>query len=544
ADLVAVLLGVLVARCAFLPLSPEDPDDRVTGQLRTSGARLLVTTDLDRFAGAGVAVVRPGDTPVEAGGTRERSGRRWPEPSPADPAYVLFTSGSTGEPKGVVVEHGALADHVRWAVREYGLSPADRALQFCAVSFDVLVEEVFPTLVAGATVVLRDDESVTSVRALLACCERTATTVANLPTGYWERLVDALDEEGLVLPPALRLVAIGGQQVGPTAVDRWHRLVRGVRLVNAYGPTEVTVGATAAELVAGGGVPIGTPTSNTRAYLLDRYLAPVPDGVVAELYLAGTGLARGYVGRPGLTAERFLPDPFAGDGRRMYRTGDLARLADGVLHFVSRADRQVKLRGYRVELDEVEAALAAHPEVVEAAVVVRGDVLAAHVGASPRVDGDAVRAHLVARLPSFMVPTVVRVHDSPLPRTAAGKVDRAALAVPVEPDAEFREPRTDRERAVAALWSELLGAPRVGLDDNFFALGGHSLLAMDLVRRMHALGYPGLRMPDLFDNPTIESLAPWADEPTPVRAGPVPTAPVATAPLSWTQLGIWAQATT
>ncbi|AUS80803.1 hypothetical protein C1701_23405 [Actinoalloteichus sp. AHMU CJ021] len=544
ADLVAVLLGVLVARCAFLPLSPEDPDDRVTGQLRTSGARLLVTADVDRFARADVAVLHPGDIPVAEEGTPRHPGR--PEPAPGDPAYVLFTSGSTGEPKGVVVEHGALADHVRWAVREYGLSPADRALQFCAVTFDVLVEEVFPTLVAGATVVLRDDESVTSVRALLAHCERTATTVANLPTGYWERLVDALGEEGLVLPPALRLVAIGGQQVGRAAVDRWHRLVRDVRLVNAYGPTEVTVGATAAELAEAGGVPIGAPTSNTRAYLLDRYLAPVPDGVVAELYLAGTGLARGYVGRPGLTAERFLPDPFTGDGRRMYRTGDLARVEAGVLHFVSRADRQVKLRGYRVELDEVETALAAHPGVAEAAVVVRGDVLAAHVAVSSTVDSDAVRAHLAGRLPPFMVPSVIRVHDSPLPRTAAGKVDRAALAVPAgpEPGASSREPRTDRERAVAALWAELLGVPRVGLADNFFALGGHSLLAMDLVRRMHALGYPGLRMPDLFDNPTIESLAPWADERTPGGAGPVPAAPVSSAPLSWTQLGIWAQATT
>ncbi|WP_035275117.1 AMP-binding protein, partial [Actinoalloteichus caeruleus] len=334
--------------------------------------------------------------------------------------------------------------------------------------------------------------------------------------------------------------------VGRAAVDRWHRLVRDVRLVNAYGPTEVTVGATAAELAEAGGIPIGAPTSNTRAYLLDRYLAPVPDGVVAELYLAGTGLARGYVGRPGLTAERFLPDPFTGDGRRMYRTGDLARVEAGVLHFVSRADRQVKLRGYRVELDEVETALAAHPGVAEAAVVVRGDVLAAHVAVSSTVDSDAVRAHLAGRLPPFMVPSVIRVHDSPLPRTAAGKVDRAALAVPAgpEPGAGSREPRTDRERAVAALWAELLGVPRVGLADNFFALGGHSLLAMDLVRRMHALGYPGLRMPDLFDNPTIESLAPWADERTPGGAGPVPAAPVSSAPLSWTQLGIWAQATT
>ncbi|APU21087.1 non-ribosomal peptide synthetase [Actinoalloteichus sp. GBA129-24] len=540
-DLVAALSGVLAAGCAFLPLSPDDPDDRLRGQLAISGARLVVSADVDRFARLGVVAVDPGSA-GDPGGPG-------PAPQPAEAAYVLFTSGSTGEPKGVVVEHRALADHVRWAVREYGLSPADRVLQFCAVTFDVLVEEVFPTLVAGATVVLRDEASAGSVQALLQRCARHGVTVANLPTGYWERLVDALnDEGGLVLPSSLRLMVIGGQQVEPDAVAHWHRRAGGVRLVNAYGPTEVTIGATAADLVPGGGTPIGVPTANTRAYLLDRYLMPVPDGVVAELYLAGAGLARGYARRGGLTAERFLPDPFVGDGQRMYRTGDLARRDGGALHFVSRTDRQVKLRGFRIELDEVETVLAGHPSVVESAVVVRGDVLIAHVAAPAGVESAAVRAYAAGVLPAFMVPAVVAV-TSALPRTAAGKIDRAGLVsldVGPEPDEGYREPRTDRERAAAAVWAEALGVARVGLGDSFFALGGHSLLAMDLVRRMRGLGYPELRMPDLFANPTIEGLAPWAvDEPATTDGEPAAAAVVVdTAPLSWAQLAIWAQATT
>jgi amino acid adenylation domain-containing protein len=510
--LVAALLGVLEAGCAFLPLSPDDPDERVRRQVEISGARMVVHSP-ERFTGDA--------TPL-------------PEPRMADAAYVIFTSGSTGEPKGVVVEHQALADHVRWAMREYGLTPADRVLQFSSVTFDVLLEEVFPTLAAGAAVVLRDEESATSAQALVRRCVASGVTVLNLPTGYWARLTEAMAEDGLALPDTTRLMVVGGQQADPAAVERWHRLTD-VRLLNAYGPTEVTIGATVAELTPD--VPIGTPIPNTRAYLLDRYLAPVPDGTVAELYLAGSGLARGYANRPGLTAERFLPDPFAGGGERMYRTGDLACRRDGALYFVGRADRQVKVRGYRIELDEVERAIATHPHVAEAAVVVRGDHLEAHVVGS---DATSVRAHVAARLPAFMVPSVIAVVPA-LPRTATGKVDRAALT-PVQAEPDFAAPRDDREQAACLLWAEVLGVPTVGVRDSFFALGGHSLLAMDLVRRMRRQGYPGLRVPDLFEHPTIEELAPWATGEPRVEDAVGPA--VDTAPLSWAQLGIWAQAAT
>ncbi|QUF04053.1 amino acid adenylation domain-containing protein [Actinosynnema pretiosum subsp. pretiosum] len=532
-DLVAALLGVLAAGRAFLPLSPEDPDDRITRQLDLGGARLVIAADADRFAAdrfAGVTAVSP---LVPAEGAGEAPLAPLPEPLPGDAAYVIFTSGSTGEPKGVVVEHRALADHVRWAVGEYGLTAGDRALQFCAVAFDVLVEEVLPTLASGAAVVLRDEESATSAQALVELCAARGVTVANLPTGYWERLVAAFDEDGTALPPSVRLVVIGGQQVDRSAVERWHRLPNPVRLVNAYGPTEMTIGATAADLVPGGGVPIGGPTENTRAYLLDRYLAPVPDGVVAELYLAGSGLARGYSRRPGLTGERFLPDPFAGGGQRMYRTGDLAVRRDGALHFIGRVDRQVKVRGHRIELDEVESALTAAPGVAEAAVLLRGGRLVAHVAAPPEVDGAGLRAHLAGRLPAFMVPSVVVVSRA-LPRTSTGKVDRNALTAEPDEPADLAlpgddEPGDERERATSALWAQVLGVARVGVRDSFFDLGGHSLLAMDLVRLMHGQGYRRLRVPDLFEHPTIEALAPWADD-APTATGTGATEPGATGP--------------
>ncbi|WP_216207488.1 non-ribosomal peptide synthetase [Amycolatopsis aidingensis] len=539
--LVATLLGVLQAGCAFLPLSTADPDERVARQLEISGARWVITAETGRFAGLGVPVL-----PAEQESTVDAlDSGPWPEPGQDDPAYVIFTSGSTGEPKGVVVEHGALADHVRWAISEYRLSPADRALQFCSVTFDVLLEELFPTLAAGATVVLREQEAATSAQALLAQCAASGVTVLNLPTGYWERLTDALAEDGLAWPDPVRLMVIGGQQADLAAVRRWHRHVPGVRLLNAYGPTEVTIGATVAELRPDAAVPIGGPIPNTRAYLLDRYLAPVPEGAVAELYLAGSGVARGYAGHPGLTAQRFLPDPFACTrGARMYRTGDLAYRRDGALYFVGRADRQVKVRGYRIELDEVERALTALPLVDEAAVLAREDHLEAHVATRSGVDGQAVRAELAARLPAFMVPSVLAVAPA-LPKTATGKVDRAALApVPVEQAADFQPPRDDRERAACALWAEVLGVSRVGVRDSFFALGGHSLLAMDLVRRMRRQGYPQLRMPDLFEHPTIEALAPWAAAESGAEPEVAKAAPPSRAPLSWAQLGIWAQAAT
>ncbi|WP_149100738.1 non-ribosomal peptide synthetase [Actinoplanes teichomyceticus] len=547
AAFVGTLLGVLKSGAAFLPLDPGDPDQRLHRQLAIGAASAVVTGAefAGRFAGTGLPVV---DADAPAAGPPVTG----PSASPHDPAYVIFTSGSSGEPKGVVVENHSFTDHVRWAGREFGLGPQDRVLQFCAPTFDVMVEEIFPTLCAGARLVLRSPDAAGSVEALTAECARSGVTVVNLPTGYWTELTAALADGDVRLPSTLRLCVIGGEQVPAGALGQWHARVApqrpDVRLLNAYGPTETTVGATVQDLTgaSGGDVAIGAPIPGTRIYVLDRYLSPVPDGVVGELCIAGASVARGYAARPGLTAERFLPDPLV-PGERMFRTGDLGYRRGGVLYFVGRADRQVKLRGFRIEPDEIERALAAHPLVREAAVLVApgagGPRLVAFAATSGPVEADTLRTHLAGMLPGFMLPTAVRTVPA-LPRTAAGKVDHRALPLgDLSAERTAATPAADeREQRVCAAWAAALGVEQVGVDDDFFALGGHSLLAMRLVRQMQRLGYPGLTVRTLFEFPTIAGLralrSSSADAPAAVADRP----PVAVAPLSWTQLGIWLQA--
>ncbi|MGW7514342.1 amino acid adenylation domain-containing protein [Streptomyces sp. NPDC054796] len=603
AALFAVLLGVLRAGAAYLPLDAAEPDERVRRQLEISGTRLTVTAaaHAERFAvpGAAVLVVDADGCPAQgpaAGDPVPEHDRSSPNPGPApaahDPAYTIFTSGSTGEPKGVVVEHGALADHVRWACAAFALTPRDRVLQFASPTFDVMAEEVFPTLCAGATLVLRSAEAALSPQECLAQCARTGVTVVNLPTGYWTELTGVLAEESARLPEEIRLCVIGGEQAGAATVARWRARTadrHALRLVNAYGPTEATIGVTAAELgpaarpVLPAAIPVGAPTSRTRIHLLDRYGHPVPDGTTGEVHLAGPGLARGYAHRPALTAARFVPDPYSPvPGGRMFRTGDLARRVDGELYFLGRADRQVKVRGFRIEPDEVERVLAAHPAVDEAAVLVPSDGpgaldgadgtdasaasrLVAYVAARDGVTAAELRAHLTARLPAFMTPSAFVVRDR-LPRTPAGKTDHRALAAESPPGTEetgVRDgaavsaadnvPRTGRERRLCALWAATLRTAEVGPHSDFFDLGGNSLLAMELVRHMRRDVLPEVTVRTLFDAPTVAGLlarfpgteAP-GEEATAGTAGTAGTDAAdgagqvdGTVPLTAAQLAIW-----
>ncbi|HEU4533570.1 MAG TPA: amino acid adenylation domain-containing protein, partial [Polyangiaceae bacterium] len=329
-------------------------------------------------ADAGVCVLITEGDPLFAAPEAEPDAAPGPGPLPEQAAYVLYTSGSTGAPKGVVVPHRALSRFVDTAVSLYELAPPDRVLQFASLSFDASVEEIFPCLAAGAALVLRSEAMVESPASFVSACHEWGVTVLDLPTMYWHRLVAGL-VDGLSLPEGVRLVIIGGETALPERLNDWHASTGGrVRLVNTYGPTEATVVATACELSrpeTGRAVPIGRPLPCARAYLLDASLRPVPQGVVGDVYLGGEGLARGYWGMPGQTAERFLPDPFAESvGARLYRTGDRARLrADGQLEFVGRSDHQVKLRGFRIEPGEIEARLAAQPGVREAVVLLRED---------------------------------------------------------------------------------------------------------------------------------------------------------------------------
>jgi amino acid adenylation domain-containing protein len=504
----AALLAIWRAGGAYLPLDPDYPDERLAFLIDDSGARVVLT-------GTGLADRLPASTDtlivdvVDVGDTEDL-----PVVGPRDAAYVIYTSGSTGRPKGVVVEHGALADRIRWMRRAYDLGPGDRVVQFASLSFDAHAEEIYPALTAGAAVTLLPDGA-TSLPDVLRTPAGRTVTVLDLPTAYWQRLTEMLGD--VAWPEALRLVILGGEQVHAAAVARWRvRFGDRVRLVNTYGPTEATIVATAVDLGerdAAERPPIGRPLAGTTAYVLDEHGRPVPPGTQGELCLGGAGLARGYLGRAALTAERFVPDPYGPPGARLYRTGDRVRWRrDGVLEFRGRLDDQVKVRGFRVEPGEVEARLRDHPGVGQAAVVATADALTAYVTGPATTE--ELRRHVAAALPPHLVPTTWVTLDA-LPLTVAGKVDVAALPAPDPVSAPvFVAPRTDAEELVVSVWAEVLVLEqhRIGALDDFFALGGHSLLATRMVALLRATLDVDVPIRTVFDHPSVAALAGAVEE--------------------------------
>jgi len=503
---VVAILAVLKAGAAYLPLDPEYPEDRLRYMLADSGARLLVSD------GALPAALRGGGLPpvVDLRADAEAIAAepdRAPEAAaePGSLAYVIYTSGSTGRPKGVAVAHHGIGNEAWWSRSRCGLRAGDRVLQFAPFSFDAAVHELFSTFLAGATLVLAGRDALVPGDALRETVRREGVTFTVFPPS----VLAVMDPGGL---PSLRVVLSAGEALSREVAEPW---ARAVELHNAYGPTEATVAASAARVAPGEGRPtIGRPLENARACVLDGAGRPVPAGVPGELYLGGAGVARGYLGRPALTAERFVPDPFGGAGARLYRTGDRVRWrADGELEYLGRLDAQVKVRGFRVEPGEIEAVLRRHPAVDDCAVVVREDApgdrrLVAYVAGA--AGADEVRAHLRRHLPAHMVPgPVVRV--AALPLTPSGKVDRRALPPPagVEPGSRRRAAETELEARVAAVWAEVLGVDAVGVEDNFFDLGGHSLLLVRLQARLAAAGVGEVRVVELFQYPTVRALAGW-----------------------------------
>ncbi|RGA03729.1 amino acid adenylation domain-containing protein [Microbispora triticiradicis] len=519
AEAIVALLAVWRAGAAYLPFEPDEPDERMAFSLADAGATHVITT---RTPPAGLTAVDP------AGGLAEEeaaAGERRPdgpyeegpdgpyETRPEDVAYVISTSGSTGRPKGVAVEHRAIAARIRWMRREYGLTPGDRVVQFASLSFDTHLEEVFPALAAGATLVLLPGGAAT-LPDLLAAPGGERITVLDLPTAYWHHLVEEIDQ--IAWPPALRLVIIGGEQASGGAVTRWRRRFGdGVRLLNTYGPTEAAVIATWADLgadlraglgAAHGRPPIGRPVGATTVHLLDAAGVPVPQGAIGELVVGGAGVARGYLRRPALTAAAFVPDPAGPPGARRYRTGDRARWNQaGELEFLGRLDGQLKVRGFRIEPGEVEARLLDHPGVGQAFVTVHAEELVAYVTGT--ATGEELAAHLARTLPRHLVPTAWVGLDA-LPLTSRGKVDRAALPAPVRgPSAGHVPPSTDAELLVAEVWAELLGVASVGADDDFFALGGHSLLATRIAARLRRTTGVEVPVRTIFERRTVADLA-------------------------------------
>ncbi len=540
-DTVAALLGILAAGAAYLPLSPEDPDERLRALLADAGVRVVVTSRA--FAArvpAGIATVIVEDVPGADGGL-DRAPIH-----PAQAAWVIYTSGSTGRPKGVVISHGAMAVHMEEIVERFGLVETDRVLQFASLQFDTSLEQILAPLLAGAAVVLRDPEPWTPEELHRALAERRIT-VANPPTAYWRHALAEWADRGLRTPDGLRLMVAGGDRIAPEDLERWARAATpSCALLNAYGPTETTVTATVATLDprdAARTVSIGRPVGGRTAHVVDAWGALQDAGLPGELWLGGSE-ARGYLGRPDLTAERFVPDPFGPvPGARLYRTGDLGRRrADGEIEFLGRRDHQIKIRGFRIEPGEVEAALAAHPGVRQCAVDARADAagekrLVAWIVPVPGrpVSGAELRDFLRGRLPAPLVPTLFAPIPA-LPLTAFGKVDRRALPDPEEADAaggeSYAPPRTDAERALARLIGEALRVERVGLHDDFFALGGDSILSLQIVSRARREGLH-LRPRDFFERPTVAELAAAASRPSREIAaepgpltGPAPLLPI------------------
>ncbi|MEU5210172.1 amino acid adenylation domain-containing protein [Streptomyces sp. NPDC020742] len=514
-DMIVAILAVLKSGAAYLPLDPDYPADRLAymvgdaapvcvlaapgtaGLLRGSDAQVIELGD-GTAPGARIAAGHPETNLTDGERTRPLTRR--------DAAYVIYTSGSTGRPKGVLVEHAGVAALAADHVRRFSLGPYSRVLQFASPSFDAACAELAMGLLSGGTLVLATPESRGPGEPLADLIVRHGVNLAVLPP-----VVLAAFPEDIDLPGTLTLIT-AGEALPAEVAARWSA---GRALYNCYGPTESTVCATASDPLTGEGrPPIGRPLHNTRAYVLDARLQPVAPGVTGELYLAGAQLARGYLGRPGLTAERFTADPFGPAGARMYRTGDLARwTADGRLAYVGRVDHQVKLRGFRIELGEIESALTAHPGIAQAVAAVREDrpgdrrLTAYVVPEEGPVPVAALREHLSGLLPDYMVPAAFVALDA-LPLTPNGKVDRRALPAPdpAAPAAHGRDPRTAHETLLCQVFAEVLGLPRVGAEADFFALGGDSIRSVQVVGRARKAGLD-LALSDVFRHKTVEALA-------------------------------------
>jgi len=560
-EMIVGILGILKASAAYVPLDPAYPKERLDFMLEDT--QVLVVLTQKKLA---VELFDDRILKMEDSDTRLnvvcldsdwKTISRESEENPAvnvsaeDLAYVIYTSGSTGRAKGVEITHRALANFVHHTGNALALQSDDRVLQFASISFDTAVEEIFPCLTRGATLVLRTECMIDSVSVFLQKCEQWGVTVLDLPTVYWHELTESLCSEQLTLPERLRLVIIGGEKAIPKRLAQWQKAIGNrVRLLNTYGPTEATVvttmwEATGTEQTAGSllEVPIGRPISNVQTYILDKHLNPVPIGVRGELHIGGAGLAKRYLNCPDLTAEKFIPSPFSDQaGARLYKTGDLARyLPDGNIEFLGRIDNQVKIRGFRIEPGEIEAVLRHHASVREVAVVALEEVegtagvtnsdpteddnpisqiqnpksldrrLIAYVVPSPEqaTSIQEIRSFLKQKLPGYMVPSAFVFLDA-LPLTPNGKIDRQALPAPdknsLELDKTYVAPGTPDEEQMARIWTDILRVNRVGIHDNFFDLGGHSLLATQVMSRLRKEFDVDLPLRTLFEAPTVAAM--------------------------------------
>ncbi|MEJ0090102.1 MAG: amino acid adenylation domain-containing protein [Limisphaerales bacterium] len=528
-NMIVGLLGILKAGGAYVPLDPTYPHERLAFMIEDSSLTMLVTQSslLDLCLGLNLGQSRNTvfksfhifcleTRKTEFISPREKSLRS--SPTSKNLAYVIFTSGSTGKPKGVMIEHYSLVNHLDWRQRTFPAGGQDRFLQKASLSFDISIWEIFTPLISGAQLILPKADGHKDPAYLVHLMAAHKITMAHFGPALLQAIVDEPEFSNC---KSLRQVFCGGEPLLGELQKHFFALTT-ADLISQYGPTESTIDSTWYQCrreVVQAIIPIGRPIANTRCYVLDEGLAVVPVGVVGELHIGGDGLARGYLNRPELTAERFIADPFSPEpGARLYKTGDLVRyLPDGNLEFLGRRDQQVKIRGFRIEPGEIEAVLAIHPKVRQAAVIAREDVpgnkaLVAYlvVREEPAPTVTELRDFLLARLPDYMVPAAF-VPLEKLPLTPNGKLDRNALPAPAQnrlgAAAPSVAPQTPTQTALAKIWADLLGIPSPGIHDNFFALGGHSLLAVRVVSEIKRQMNLDLPVRTLFQHPTIQELS-------------------------------------
>jgi len=519
-EMIIAVWGILKSGAAYVPLDPKYPQDRLDYMNEDAGVALLVTKEAfaDRAQASDLRVIKvDADRDLIA---RESETNPASVASPENLAYIIYTSGSTGLPKGVMVAHRSLVNYVLSMIPIIGLGSEERFLQFASLSFDASAVQIYPTLLSGATLVLHPSPAELSNYELKEFCEKEQVTVLDIPAGFWQQWVEDLSSRDDVLKRSIRFYMTGGESVSADRVRLWSNMLeKPASFLSSYGPTETTIGAMvsiteseAASELKRPHLPLGFTLPNVEIHLLDRHLRPVPLGVTGEIYIGGTGLARGYLGRAAQTAEKFVPDGLSGaSGRRLYRTGDLARMVDGELEYVGRVDEQVKVRGFRVELGEIEAELNRHPEVKGSAVLLQDEGrLVAYVELRESVPAAELMKRLRERLPEWMVPGVFE-RVAKLPVSANGKVDRKRLreaaSERLATGGAYEQARSGVEEVLAGIWSEVLKVERVGIHDNFFELGGHSLMATQLMSRVRDVLKLDVPMKALFDSPTVAGLS-------------------------------------
>jgi amino acid adenylation domain-containing protein len=518
-ELLIALLGVWKAGGAYIPLDPSYPKERLSFIVADTGLKILLTDHkCGNFSTATFETAVRLD--FDWGAIAQQSTEN-PNPTntPSNLAYVMYTSGSTGQPKGVMIQHNGLVNYLCWAMNTYAVDKKGSVPIHSSISFDSTVASLYPPLLAGGHIELLVEDM--AAQNLLGALRRGKNRSKLVVTpAHLELLNQQLRPEEMA--GLTKVLVIAGEALSAERLAKWRKYSPETRLFNEYGPTETTVGCSAYEILptdpATGSVPIGTAISNAELYVLDAALHPVTPGATGELYVGGAGVGRGYLNKPELTRERFLPNPFSGrSGERMYKTGDLVRRrADGALEFLGRADDQVKLRGYRIELGEIEATLSSHPAVQSCTVLTREDTpgnkqLVAYFVARDRgtVEMESLGEFLKQRLPDYMVPTYAVCLDS-FPLTRNGKIDRRGLPAPSYKDIlatqKFVAPRTETEKRLAAIWANLLKTERIGIHDEFFAVGGNSLMAMRLASQILDVFGVNLSMESFFPSATIAGL--------------------------------------